>query len=277
MPPAWTRSLLLLPALAGVLGAQPPVVKPGRLESLPITGQIADDPELATYIAPYAAKIKASFGQPLVKAPQGLFRGRPGEENLLGYWVADVMRDSAQNAIGMPVRFAITNSGGLRANLRPGQLKVEDIYELMPFENELVVIELTGAQVIQVVREGLLHRGGEPCSGVLVKVQGPPAKATLRVTWADGRPIDPTEVVKVATSDYLYGGGDFIPTLKQGRKLITTGLTLRQILLDRCTALAKAGQDLLPPAPGRYQIPPDLREALREKKLTLQEPVHGTP
>lgn len=270
MPNPWKRSLLI-PALAAVLGAQTPAVKPGRTESIPVTSEIPDDPALAAYIAPYAAKIKASFGQPLVKAPLGLFRGRRGEENLLGYWVADTMREAAQHALDAPVRFAITNAGGLRANLRPGQLRVEDIYELMPFENELVVVELTGAEVIQVLRESLLRRGGEPCSGVRVKVDGTPAKATLTVTWADGSPIDPAETVKVATTDYLYGGGDSIPTLKKGRRPFTTGLTVRQILLDRCTALAKAGQDLLPPAPGRYAISPDLREALREKKVNLQE------
>ena len=101
---------------------------------------------------PLAAEIKATFGLPLVQAPQGVFRGRRGEENLLGYWVSDVMRQAAQPLVGGPVRFAITNAGGLRANLRPGQLKVGDIFELMPFENELVVIELTG-------RRG--HPGGE--------------------------------------------------------------------------------------------------------------------
>ena len=276
MPKSWKPSLLI-PALAACLGAQAPVARPGRTESIPVTAGIPDDPALAAYIAPYAAKIKASFGQPLVKAPQGLFRGRRGEENLLGYWVADTMRTAAEHALDTPVRFAITNSGGLRANLRPGQLKVEDIYELMPFENELVVVELTGAEVINVVREGLLRRGGEPCSGVRVKVEGTPAKATLTITWSDGSPIDPAAVVKVATTDYLYGGGDSIPTLKKGRRPVTTGITLRQLLLDRCAALGKAGRDLLPPAPGRYQIPPDLQEALREKKLNLQERAHGTP
>lgn len=276
MPKPWKPSLLI-PILAASLGAQAPVVRPGRTESIPVTAEIPDDPALAAAIAPYAAKIKADFGQPLVKAPQGLFRGRHGEENLLGYWVADTMREAAQRALDAPVAFAITNSGGLRANLRPGQLKVEDIYELMPFENELVVIELTGAEVVNVVREGLLRRGGEPCSGVRVKLEGPPARARLTVTWADGSPIDPAATVKVATTDYLYGGGDSIPTLRKGRRPFTTGLTLRQILLDRCAALAKARQDLLPPPPGRYQIPPELQEALREKALTLQEPAHGTP
>jgi 2',3'-cyclic-nucleotide 2'-phosphodiesterase (5'-nucleotidase family) len=179
------------------------------------------------------------------------------------------MRRAAEGAIGSPVRFAITNAGGLRANLRPGQLKVGDIFELMPFENELVVIELTGAELIQVVKEGLVRRGGEPCSGVKAVVGGSPEAPTFTLTWADETAIDPAATVKVATSDYLYGGGDSIPTLKLGRKPFTTGLTLRQILLDECTALAKAKKDLLPPAPGRYTIPVPIQEAIRDKKFKL--------
>jgi len=256
-------ALCLLPL---PLAAQPPKVK---AEVIPITEAIPDDPEVQKVIAPLAEEIKASFGQPLVQAPQGLFRGRRGEENLLGYWVSDVMRQAAQPLVGVPVRFAITNAGGLRANLRPGQLKVGDIFELMPFENELVVVELTGAEVIQVVKEGLLRRGGEPCSGVKVKVEGTPQQATLTVTWEDGSAIDPAAVVKVATTDYLYGGGDSIPTLKKGRKPFTTGITLRQMLLDQCAVLGKGGKSLLPPPAGRYSVPVPILEAIRDKTFKL--------
>ncbi len=258
--------LALLFLFSFPLAAQPPRA---TAEVLPITASIPEDPEVQKVIAPLAAEIRASFDLPLVQAPQGLFRGRRGEENLLGYWVSDVMRAAAEAATGSPVRLAITNAGGLRSNLRPGLLKVADIFELMPFENELVVIELTGAEVIQVVKESIVRRGGEPCSGVKAVVQGTPEAATLTVTWADGSPIDPAATVKVATSDYLYGGGDSIPTLKQGRKPFTTGLTLRQILLDQCTRLAKDKKDLVAPAPGRYTIPVPIQEAIRDKKLKL--------
>ena len=259
-------SLLLATLAFPSPAAQPPGV---RAEVIPVVDTIPDDPEIQKVIAPLAEEIKATFGQPLVQAPQGVFRGRRGEENLLGYWVSDVMRQAAQPLAGAPVRFAITNAGGLRANLRPGQIKVGDIFELMPFENELVVIELTGAEVIQVVKEGLLRRGGEPCSGVRVKVKGTPQQAALIVTWEDGSPIDPAAVVKVATSDYLYGGGDSIPTLKKGRRPFTTGVTLRQMLLDQCAALGKAGKDLLPPPLGRYTVPAPILEAIRDTTLKL--------
>ncbi len=271
MKPNRSNALLLCSWLSLQLAAQPPgpSVVLTKAEVIPINATIPEDADIQKVIAPLATEIKATFDLPLVQAPQGLFRGRRGEENLLGYWVADVMRQAAQGVIGAPVRFAITNAGGLRANLRPGQLKVGDVFEAMPFENELVVIELTGAEIVQVVQEGILRRGGEPCSGVLAKIEGSPEQATLTVTWSDGSPIDPVATVKVATSDYLYGGGDSIPTLKKGRKPFTTGITLRQMLLDQCAALAKAKQDLLPPAPGRCTIPLPIQEAIRDKKFKL--------
>jgi 2',3'-cyclic-nucleotide 2'-phosphodiesterase (5'-nucleotidase family) len=204
-----------------------------------------------------------------VQAPRGLFRGHRGEENLLGYWVADVMRAAAEGAIGQPVRFAVTNAGGLRSNLRRGQLKVADIYEVMPFENELLVIELTGTEVIQVVKESIVRRGGEPWSGVKVAVGGTPEAPTCTITWADGSPIEPAAVVSVATSDFLYAGGDTTPTLNKGRRPFTTGLTLRQILLDECGRLAGEKKELLPPAPGRCTIPVPIQDAIRNRKFSF--------
>jgi 2',3'-cyclic-nucleotide 2'-phosphodiesterase (5'-nucleotidase family) len=254
----------LLSILSLSLAAQAPR---GSGIALPVTDALADDVEVQKVITPLAAEIKASFGLPLVEAPEGLFRGRRGEENRLGYWLTDVMRQAAQEATGTPVKFAITNQGGIRANLHPGQLKVGDIFEVMPFENELVVVELTGAEVIQVVKEGILHRGGEPCSGVKVVVSGTPTAASLLVTWEDGSPIKPDEPVKVATSDYLYSGGDSIPTLKKGRHPFTTGITLRQVLLDACAKLAKQKRDLTAPPTGRMTVPPEIQEAIRAKQF----------
>jgi 2',3'-cyclic-nucleotide 2'-phosphodiesterase (5'-nucleotidase family) len=262
-----SASLLVLAALLCFhSGAQSPSQK---AEVVPVNERIADDPDIQKVIAPLAVEIKATFDLPLVQAPQGLSRGRRGEENLLGYWVSDVMRQSAQSMLGSPVRFAVTNAGGLRSNLRPGLVKVGDIFELMPFENELVVIELTGAEVIQAVKESIIRRGGEPCSGVKTLLTGTPEAPTFSITWEDGSAIDPQTTVKVATSDYLYGGGDSIPTLKKGRKPFTTGLTLRQILLDHCLSLGKEKKELLSPPAGRFSISAAIQEVIRAKTFSF--------
>jgi 2',3'-cyclic-nucleotide 2'-phosphodiesterase (5'-nucleotidase family) len=249
-----------------LLGAQvAPISQP--TQAIHISNTIVEDPTMAAVIAPYAQEIKGTFDKVLTQAPDGLFRARAGEESLLGYWVADLMRARASELLGVPVKFAITNTGGLRANLRSGPVKVGSIYEVMPFENEMVTVDFTGAEIIQIVKEGILRRSGEPLSGVTVTLAGPLDAPQFKVTWADGSPIAPLELVRVATTDYLAANGDGMATLGKGRKLFTTGIQLRQLLLDECARLGKANLPLLPPSGHRYAITPDILAALKERKL----------
>ena len=140
-----------------------------------MTAAIPDDPDVARAIAPYAEQIHKRFGQVLAQAPNGLPKGGGPGENPLGFFVADLMREGASKAMGAEVRFALTNAGGLRRSLAPGDVTVGDIVEAIPFDNELVVAEYTGAQILAIVKESILHRGGEPCSGVRTTVRGPRA------------------------------------------------------------------------------------------------------
>jgi 2',3'-cyclic-nucleotide 2'-phosphodiesterase (5'-nucleotidase family) len=238
-----------------------------RAQPLPVVDTITDDEAIAKVIAPLSLELKASFGKELVMAPQGLFRGRGGEENLLGYWVADLMRERAQQILGSPVKFAITNSGGLRGNIRPGVVKIADIYEVMPFENELVIAEYTGAEIIQIVKDGILRRGGEPCSGIQASVMGTPEKPEFKVMWSDGTPIDPQEMVKVALTDYLLSSGDGLSALRKGRRPITTGIPLRDLLIEGCARLGNLKAPLVPPSGKRFVFAPEVFQAIRDKKL----------
>jgi 5'-nucleotidase len=260
------RIALFLSLGLGLVAQSVPRFEKGQ--PLPVVDTVQDDAEMAKLIAPLALELQATFGKELVLAPQGLFRGRGGEENFLGYWVADLMRERAQQFIGVPVRFAITNSGGLRGNIRAGVVKIRDIYEVMPFENELVVAEYTGAEVLQIVKDGILRRAGEPCSGVCARVLGTPDKPEFVITWSDGTPINPEETIKVALSDYLLSSGDTISTLRKGRRPITTGIPLRELLIDECARLGKLKAPLIPPAGKRFVFTPEIYQAIREKKLS---------
>ncbi|HJW07999.1 MAG TPA: 5'-nucleotidase C-terminal domain-containing protein [Holophagaceae bacterium] len=266
-------------ALLLVLGCQAPRPLPRperrpepvliRAEAIPVDATIPEDPGVLAALAPIQARMKAEFGRELCQAPQGLFRGRQGEdENLMGYWIADVMRERASAALGRPVPVALTNSGGVRANLRPGAVTVGAVFEVAPFENELVVVELTGSQLARAIRQGLERRAGEPCSGVKASVAGTPEHPLFELRWADGRPVDPAERILVATNDYLAANGDTMAGLK-GSTPIETHVSIRQLLLDACEALGKAGRPLDPPAGGRYVVAPELAPLLRAQKLKL--------
>ena len=209
-----------------------------------------DDPAVVQTLAPYSAIIQKEFSQVLVKAPARIPRGKLGEENLLGYWVSDQMRARATQCLGQPVAFAYINSGGLRNDLHAGEVRVQDIFELMPFDNELVVVEYSGAELIHLLQEGLIKKAGEPCSGVFVTLAGTPERPALSATWAKGGPIDPEATVLVATTDYMVASGDGLPTQGKSARVTPTGLQIRQILLEACTQLGERHQPLPCPPPG---------------------------
>lgn len=264
---AWRTSLGL--ALVACLQAQVPKLE--KSESRPVTEAVAADPAMAKVLEPYVAEIRQHFDRPLVECPEGLFRGRGfAEENKLGYWVADEMRRKAEQLLGRGVKFALTNSGGLRTNIRPGTVKVAHIFEVMPFENELMVAEFTGAEVVQIVKDGLSRRAGEPMSGVIAKVMGTVEKPEVTITWEDGTPILPEEVVTVASTDYLLASGDGMSTIRQGRKATATGGRVRDVLLEACARLGKEKKPLPAPRAGRYVFASEaLYQALRERKIKL--------
>lgn len=261
------RSTWLLAALSLPLSAQQvPQPHYDGFKIYAVDASIPPDPAVEKALAPYRAQLEAKFGRVLCQSPQGLFRGRKGEPNYLGYWMADLMRAAAAKATGLKVEAAITNSGGLRANIRRGPVTVGDIYEVMPFENGLVVVEMTGAVIIRAVEQGIERRSGEPISNLKAIVSGTPDQPRCTITFADGSPIDPAATYRVATSDYLAKSGDTMRSLA-GRTPLDTGLRLRDIVIQACEALGKAGQPLMAPDGARYTIPDAFLEALDQQKV----------
>jgi len=259
------KARVILSLVLGLgLAAQAPVLS--KAQVLPITGALADDAAVVRILEPLRQSMTDAFGKVLVKAPKGLFKGFNGEENFLGYWVADLMRERAAAILGAPIPFSHTNTGGLRANLRAGEVKVGDVYQVMPFENELVIFEMSGSEIVELVKHGLQRRQGEPSSGVRAVVSGTLDHMDIAITWDDGEEIDPQRRYPVATSDYLAGNWNEIHPGRKGPAPIPTGLTLRQLLLDDCAARGKAKQDLLPPPAGRYTFSPEILSALKDKR-----------
>jgi 5'-nucleotidase len=245
-------------ALALALLAQAPVLSHGQ--ALPVGPAIADDPELARAIAPLALKVHESFARVLVQAPLGLARAQAGADPLGGF-IAERMRAAAAGE--GPVRFAFTSGNSLGRDLLPGPVRLLDFYEVLPYDNELVVAEYTGAQLLAIVKEGLRATGGEPCAGIQVVLAGTALHPELTVTWADGSAIDPRQTYLGALTDYLLASGGSTPTLKAGAHPRHTGIMVRQAIIDQCSVLP---QPILPAA-GPYHIAPGMAAALESGTL----------
>ena len=185
--------------------------------------QAAVDSTILTIITPYQDGIEDQMNEVLTYTKNDLGKGRP--QSTIGNFVTDLCLNYADAHI------CVMNNGGLRATINKGKITRGKLYELMPFENELVVLELNKDDYI-----GLLNyigrRGGEPFSGITITIDkdGKILKNSWPVNFENG------EIVKVLTSDYLANGGDAM-SFFQGKKQHKVGIKLRDAIIDYCSKI----------------------------------------
>ena len=138
---------------------------------------------------------------------------------------------------------AITNGGGIRASIEEGDITVGDVIAMLPFGNMIVTVELTGAEIIDVLEAALSGFTGENEVGSFPHVAGisytiDVSKTEDRITEVlfDGEPIDLDATYIVATNDFLAAGGDGYPHFKDNPIISEYG-TLDAAFIDYITSL----------------------------------------
>jgi 5'-nucleotidase len=173
-----------------------------------------------------------------------------GGEAPLGDLVADAMLAQFPTA-----DLAITNSGGLRADLPAGQLRLVDVQSVMPFDNRLELVEVDGAHLAEIVRIGSSGAHGALQVGGHLRYSFDPDNTAGTDRDGDGavsdwerdrvcavevanEPISPSRRYRVATSDFLFGGGDHLGPGFRGATVVAEGPLLRDAIGEY---IAKAG------------------------------------
>ncbi len=194
---------------------------------------------LAAAVAPLAERVLCQAGEPLA-------RDRSAESGI-GNWVADAMRA----ATGADV--AIQNPGGLRADLDAGPVTVRDVFEIMPFDNRIVVVTLTGAQLRQAVEQGVSGRSSPQVSGIRFRFDPGRERGArlLSLELADGRPVEAAALYRVAVNDFMFQGGDNYDVLAEGQNPELTSILVRRAMEEDCLRRAQAGESLRPNLDGR--------------------------
>ena len=170
-------------------------------------------------------------------------------ESLLSNFSADVYRLAGTDYLGQAVDVSIVNLGGLRTVISAGNITVGKIYELMPFENELVILWLKGDKLLELV-QFFASVGGEGISGIRMEINNGKA---VNVT-VNGSAINPEKIYSIATSDYLAGGNDKMFQLAQSEKRQNTGIKLRDILLKYIKSETAKGNKIQAKLDGRTII-----------------------
>ncbi|MDQ3010621.1 MAG: bifunctional metallophosphatase/5'-nucleotidase [Acidobacteriota bacterium] len=194
---------------------------------IPVTDATPDDPKAAAVIAEYEGKLSAELDKPLGRTTveldslNGHVRTR---ETNVGNLIADACRD------GVKADVAIFNGGSIRANttFAIGPLTKRDVISMLPFQNPVVKIEATGAQIKAALENGVSLVVEESESGRFPQVSGlqfefdgrkPVGSRVVKIT-INSQPMDEKKVYTLASNTYLIGGGDGYTMFKNAKFLI---------------------------------------------------------
>jgi 2',3'-cyclic-nucleotide 2'-phosphodiesterase (5'-nucleotidase family) len=154
--------------------------------------------------------------------------GKP-YSTVAGSWMADLMRART----GADVAFH--NRGGVRAEIDAGPVTRREVFEMSPFDNNVAILRLRGAELESLVRaavDGRVHSGLD-YSGAQVNVRETRDKAAVALTFESlevgGKPLDPQAWYTVATNSFLAGGGDGFEVLANCAERREDPLLLREL------------------------------------------------
>jgi 2',3'-cyclic-nucleotide 2'-phosphodiesterase (5'-nucleotidase family) len=174
-----------------------------------IADSLPEDAEVEAALAPFRARMGEEIKEVIGETADVLSKASP--EGTLGNFATDAMLWAANEYGSEPVQMALTNNGGLRVPIGPGPITVGQMYELMPFENLLSVLTLSGAQLLTLCQQ-IAEDGGEPVAGFSFRIGRDGERRVAENILVAGQPLDLEGRYRLVTNDFLAnGGGDMTP------------------------------------------------------------------
>ena len=162
-------------------------------------------------ILPYKTELDAQMNTVLCHSKQEMKKTKP--ESLLSNWTSDVCLEMAQDIYEDNIDLSFFNNGGLRSSIPQGDITKRDLYKLMPFENELVVLELNKTEMLD-LKVYFNFTKGQP------------------IAFADDFSLNDS-LFLVLTTDYLANGGDKMKFFKD-KIQHKVGIKMRDALINYC-------------------------------------------
>ncbi len=204
-----------------------------------------DSSIIKTYL-PYKMQLDAEMNKVIGYSTVDLTKQPMLPESLMGNFFADAVLHQSRKLVPT-IDFAIPSTkGGLRNEIAKGDITVSNVFELMPFENELVLFTLEGSDVFKLLTF-IARTNGQPVSGLRMIIKdGKPENISI-----NGKAFDVTQNYQVLTSDYLASGGDGTVGFATPIKKQVLNLLIRDALLQEVNELQAAGQTINTKLDGR--------------------------
>jgi len=201
-------------------------------KQIAITDSLKGDEAILEYIAPYRKRIDDEMGAVLAYAPTSLSKSEGPYNTAIGNMMADAVYELSnpvfKKRTGKEIDAVLLNHGGIRSTLNAGDVTMRTAFDIMPFENSVVVVELSSEQIKEMfsyLESGKAH----PISNMQIILD---QDEKLKSTTINGKPVEEGKTYFVATNDYLQQGGDRMTFFSKPVSMEVLDYKIRTILVD---------------------------------------------
>lgn len=195
------------------------------------------DSSLLNFLQPYSVNVNKTMNDVVGVASVSMDKKQP--EGALGNFMVDAFITMAAEQYNTKVDVAVVNFGGIRlTQLASGNVTTGKIFELMPFDNVLILQKVKGS-ALQEFLNIAAEKGGWPVAGMTMQIKDKKAVNIM----IGGKPLDPNTVYTLANSDFLANGGDNADMLRTIPQ-ISNGYLMRDAILDYIKKLKSQGKNI---------------------------------
>lgn len=198
-------------------------------KNISINNELKNDEEFVKVIEPYKQKLDKEMNQKISHTSTDLTK--QGDNSNLGNLLADYTFEGAdawtKKNLSKNVDAALINIGGIRTTIGKGDILLKSIFEVMPFENEVIIVKMKGSDLQGLFDYYAKTQVNNPVSHLYIETNN----GQLAKSLINGKSADPAKDYYIATSDYLALGGDNMKFFSKG-ELISTGIRLRDLFIE---------------------------------------------
>lgn len=206
-----------------------------------LNSAIGEDSIVKTFIAPYTKQLERKMNEVVAFSDIALTKDEP--ESLLSNFVTDLVFHKGNQyfhkSFNLKADACLLNNGGFRTELPKGNITVGNIFELMPFDNEIYVAKLSGAKVKEML-DFIASKGGMPVAGISMGIKD----NTASNVTIGGEKFDVSKEYYILTSDYLYNGGDNVRCFSDALESFPLNIRMRDIIIEYLKELTMEGKNI---------------------------------
>ena len=198
-------------------------------KNITINQDLKDNEDFAKFIEPYTQKLNKEMNQKISYTQVDLTK--EGDNSNLGNLLADYTFEGAnvwaKANFNKNIDAALINIGGIRTTIGKGDILLKNVFEVMPFENEVIIVKFKGSDLQGLFDYYAKNLKNNPVSHLYIETND----GNILKSLINGNPVNPTQDYYIATSDYLALGGDNMKFFAKGQS-ISTGIKLRDLFIE---------------------------------------------